>query len=102
MPRRPVSVTLDEENLLWLRGQARVAQGNLSQILDRLVTQARASGRPAIAGTDTVVGLASIADDDPDLLRADQAIRRLFVQTRKGWSRRSVSGRRSRRAPGRG
>ena len=40
MPKRAVSVTLETDNLLWLRGQARGApRRSLSEVLDRLVTE---------------------------------------------------------------
>ena len=46
MPKRAVSLTIDEANLLWLRGQT-AASGNrsLSDTVDRLITEARKSGR---------------------------------------------------------
>ena len=40
--RKAISITLSEDNLLWLRGQAaRSARGSVSELLDRLVAEAR-------------------------------------------------------------
>ena len=41
MAKRAVSITLDETNLLWLKGQG-YAHGNLSAAVDELITAARA------------------------------------------------------------
>ena len=46
MSRKAISITLEEENLLWLRGQARAGgRRSVSQLVDRLVSDARAAGR---------------------------------------------------------
>jgi Arc/MetJ-type ribon-helix-helix transcriptional regulator len=77
MPKQPVSVTLDRENLLWLR--ARVARGrrrSLSDALDELITQARREG-PA-GDARSVVGTVDIAADDPGLERADAFLQAEF------------------------
>ena len=77
MAKQALSVTLDVNNVTWLKG--RVAAGGLrgvSELLDRLVTQARASGP---AGTvRSVVGTVDIDSTDPLLERADGAVRSLF------------------------
>ena len=79
MPKRAVSVTLESDNLLWLRGQAQGApKRSLSEILDRLVTEARTSGRVHESAVRSVVGSILIPDSDPDLSSADAAIRSLF------------------------
>ena len=83
MPKRAVSVTLAAENLLWLRGQAGAFGGrSVSHILDRLVSDARAAGRVHESTIRSVVGTIRIADMDPDLSRADEAIRALFPTPR--------------------
>lgn len=76
--KRPISVTLDEENILWLRGRT-TATGSrsVSDTLDRIVTEARMSGRIADSGR-SVVGTIDIAAVDPLLERADEEMRRLF------------------------
>lgn len=82
MPRRPISVTLDQANLLWLRGRARVSSGgNVSEALDRLISEARA-GRGARVPARSVVGTVDLPDDDADLARADEAVRALFAASR--------------------
>lgn len=76
MPRKAVSVTLDEANLTWLKGRG---HGNLSAAIDDLITAARA-GRLGIRATvRSVVGTIDLAADDPGLERADHAIRELFT-----------------------
>ena len=82
MPKRPVSVTLEDANLVWLRGRAAATgRRSLSDLLDALVTEARLGGRAADVPSRSVVGSIDIADDDDDLARADQAIARLFAQS---------------------
>lgn len=80
MPRKPVSLSLDEANLLWLRGRAAaLSRGNLSEAVDRLIAQTRAGrlGEPPAARS--VVGTIDIAGDDPQLEQADAAVRELFA-----------------------
>jgi hypothetical protein len=78
MPKKPLSVTLEADNLLWLRG--RVASGkrrSLSEALDEIVTAARqAGGTPG--DIRSVVGTIDLAPDDPALERADMYIADLF------------------------
>jgi hypothetical protein len=78
MPKRAVSVTLDEANLLWLKGRG-YGQGNLSAALDDLITAARAGRFGAPAAVRTVVGTIDLAADDPRLERADGVVRDLFA-----------------------
>ncbi len=78
--RKPISVTLAEDNLLWLRGQAaRSAKGSVSEVLDRIVTEARAAGRTDPSAVRSVVGTIDLPEDDPDLEHADAYIRSLFA-----------------------
>ena len=80
MSRRAVSVTLDELNLTWLRGRARVtSNGNLSEAIDRLVTEARTGGRAR--PVRSVVGTVRLPPDDPDLSKARAAVRALFEES---------------------
>jgi hypothetical protein len=78
MPKKPVSLTLDATNLLWLKGRARAtAGGSVSEAVDRIVAQAR-TGRLGAAGpARSVVGTIDLPD--PDLADADAAIRRLIA-----------------------
>ena len=71
--RKPVSVTLQHDNLLWLKGQAAAtSRGSLSEILDRLVTEARTAGRGDAAAIRSVKGT---IDLPPDFLTRDADIR---------------------------
>lgn len=78
MGKKAVSVTLEEANLLWLKGQA-AARGSrsLSHLLDELVTDARESpgGRQAVR---SVVGSIDIDEHDPALESADAYVRTRF------------------------
>jgi hypothetical protein len=81
MPKTPLSVTLDDANLLWLKG--RVAGGkkrSLSEALDQILTEARRGGAGADAAR-TVVGTIDIAGDDPSLDRADGIVRAIFAES---------------------
>ena len=88
MPKKPLSVTLEEENILWLRGQALGGkQRSVSEALDVVVTAARQNRFGAT--TRSVVGTVDIAGNDPELLGADAAVRSLVDAslgrpTRKG------------------
>lgn len=78
--RKAISVTISEDNLLWLRGQAaRTGRGSLSEVLDRIVGEARAAGRTDPAAIRSVIGTVDLPDDDADLARADGYIRTLFA-----------------------
>lgn len=80
MSRKAVSLTLDEQNLLWLRARS-TARGrrNLSETVDALVTQARAGRLGEPTPPRSVVGTIDIATDDPELEEADDALQRLFA-----------------------
>ena len=80
MPKKPVSLTLDETNLLWLRGRG-YGHGNLSAAVDDLITAARAGRLGAPAAVRSVVGTIDLAADDPGLERADGAVRDLFARS---------------------
>jgi hypothetical protein len=75
--KQAISVTLRAENITWLKGRAG-ADGlrSVSELLDRLVSEARATGR---AGPSrSVVGTIDIDSGDPDFEEADAAVRALF------------------------
>lgn len=66
-------MTLQDENLLWLKGRTIAAKGrSLSDTLDSLVTAARTGGQPV--AVRSVVGTVDIAADDPGLDKADAYI----------------------------
>lgn len=78
MAKRAVSVTLESENLLWLRAQARATKrGSLSATLDALIGEIRATGRVADDSIRSVVGTVDIAESDPWLEGADADLRSL-------------------------
>lgn len=80
MPRTAVSLTLDEGNLLWLKGRARVSVGgNLSEAVNQLIAQARTGKMGAPPVVRSVVGTIDLPDDDPELLKADDYVRELFA-----------------------
>jgi hypothetical protein len=82
MPKVAISVTLEAQNLLWLRAQVRAsARRSVSEVLDRIVTETRTSGRIEQAVIRSVVGTVRIPVDDPDLTKAGKAVRRLFSKT---------------------
>ena len=79
MPKTALSITLDQDNLLWLRAQTASGKGkSLSDTLDRLVTIARQAGQVAEGSVRSVAGTIDISDDDPDLASADESVRNLF------------------------
>ena len=79
MPKRGISVTLSDDNLLWLRARTQAVKArSLSETLDGLVTDARLAGRIPDALVRSVVDTVDIAADDPDLERADSYLRDLF------------------------
>jgi hypothetical protein len=78
--RKAISVTLSSSNLLWLRGQAsRTPKGSVSEVLDRLIADARTAGRTDPASIRSVAGTIDLPDDDGDLAGADSYIRSLFA-----------------------
>lgn len=77
--KKALSVTLDTQNVTWLRGQAgATTRGSLSEVLDDLVREARLAGRTRPEATRSVVGTVDLAADDPTLAGADAYIRELF------------------------
>jgi hypothetical protein len=78
MPKKAVSLTLDEANLVWLKGRG-YAHGSLSAAVDDLITAARAGRLTTPTPARSVVGTIDLAADDPQLERADRAVRDLFA-----------------------
>lgn len=77
MGKDAISVTLDADNITWLRGRA-MASGarSLSDLLDQIVTAARSARGPVVPRS--VVGTIDIDSGDPTLDTADAAVRVLF------------------------
>jgi hypothetical protein len=81
MPKQAISVTLEVDNLAWVRGRAVASARSVSDMLDRLIEDARSGGTGAVPGGRSVVGTVTIAPEDPELLAADGAIRALFARS---------------------
>ena len=80
--KRAISVTIGEENLLWLKGQAGAsASGSVSEVIDRLIREARAAGRTDVAAIRSVVGTIDLPADDPDLAGANAYLGSLFDES---------------------
>lgn len=76
--KKAVSLTLDQTNLLWLKGRARVlAGGSLSEAVDQLIDEARAGRLGAQEPPRSVVGTIDLPDDDA-LFNAGEEMRGLF------------------------
>ena len=77
MAKQAISVTLEADNLTWLKGRAGAAGlRSVSELLDQLVTAARASGR--VGPSRSVVGTIDLDASDPWLEGADEAVRTMF------------------------
>jgi hypothetical protein len=79
MGKQAISVTLDRDNLAWLRGRALAAARSVSDVLDRLIEEARSGGKGAVPGGRSVVGTVAIDPEDPELRDADAAIASLLA-----------------------
>lgn len=78
--RKAISVTLESDNLLWLRAQAAAtSRGSLSAVLDRIVEQARLAGRTEPNSIRSVAGTIDLPADDSELENADAYVRSLFA-----------------------
>lgn len=77
MSKQAISVTLDSDNLMWLKGRAGAAGvRSVSELLDQIVTAARTSGQ--IGPSRSVVGTIDLDARDPWLEQADAAVRGMF------------------------
>ena len=98
MRKDAISVTLQRDNLLWLRARALAAGGvSVSRFLDDLVTEARA-GRSRLASPRTVAGTIDLSGFDPD--EADRDLRASFEASHEAAG--AVHERPARYAPTRG
>ena len=71
-------MTLDADNLMWLKGRAGAGGiRSVSELLDQIVSAARASGR--IGPSRSVVGTIDLDASDPWLEGADEAVREMFT-----------------------
>jgi hypothetical protein len=77
MPKLPISVTLDAQNLLWLRARTTATKRrSLSDLLDEIVTAARIAAHGN--SIRSVVGTVDLPVDDPALERANAEVRAEF------------------------
>ena len=88
MARKRIVVLLDEENVAWLRAQAKdLSRRSLGRVLDALVSEARVRAGFASCVPRSVVGTVTFDASDADLEGADAAIRALFASSRHGTRR---------------
>jgi hypothetical protein len=77
MTKRAISVTLDGDNLTWLKGRAGAGDvRSVSELLNQLVTAARQGGYAGVSRS--VMNTIKIDAADPGLDHADAAVRALF------------------------
>src|SRR5262245_46645536 len=77
MSKQAISVTLDADNIMWLKGRAGAAGfRSVSELLDQLVSDARQAG--TVGPSRSVVGTIDVDPTDPMLTHADTYIRALF------------------------
>lgn len=80
--RKAISVTIDEDNWLWLKGlAAATSRGSLSAVLDRLVAEARRSGNETMTAITSVAGTIDLPAGDADLHGASTYIQDLFERS---------------------
>jgi hypothetical protein len=76
--KQAISITLQRDNLLWLKGQAAARTGgNVSEVVNALIAEARAAGRTHPSAIKSVVGTIDLPDDDA-LAEADGYVKTLF------------------------
>jgi len=77
MTKQAISVTLEADNLMWLKGRASAAGvRSVSELLDQIVSSVRSSGQ--VGPSRSVVGTIDIAASDPWLEGADDEVRGMF------------------------
>jgi hypothetical protein len=80
MSKQALSVTLQDENVTWLKARAGAAGlRSVSELLDRIVSAARSSGQAGVS--TSVVGTIDIDSSDPGLDTADEAIRGVYARS---------------------
>jgi len=79
MAKNALSVTLDAENIRWLKGRTLADRTRgVSETLNRIVTAARTGGHISAAAVRSVAGTIDAHPDDPTLDHADDYIHALF------------------------
>jgi hypothetical protein len=81
MAKTAISLTLEQTNLLWLKGRARVvAGGSLSAAVDQLIAEARAGRLGQSDPPRSVKGTIDLPDDSA-LFAGTDAIKGLFTDS---------------------
>jgi hypothetical protein len=76
--KRGISITLHTDNLVWLKGQAAARTGgNVSEMVNALIRDARSAGRADPAAIKSVAGTIDLPDDE-GLAEAGAYVRSLF------------------------
>ena len=79
MAKTAISLTIEQTNLLWLKGRARVvAGGSLSETVDQLITEARAGRLGQGDPPRSVVGTIDVPDERA-LAAGAEAVNALFA-----------------------
>ena len=79
MARKAVSVTLEHDNVVWLKGRAGATGESVSGLLDQIVSAARLDKRTG--PSRSVVGSIDIDASDPLLEQADAVVRAAFERS---------------------
>jgi hypothetical protein len=80
MAKKAISLTLSQDNLLWLRAETKSRRSrSVSETLDRLLDELRV--REGISAKRSVVGMVRIDETDPKLEKADAMLRALFSRS---------------------
>jgi hypothetical protein len=81
MAKTAISLTIEQTNLIWLKGRARVvAGGSLSAAVDQLITEARAGRLGQSDPPRSVIGTIDLPDDRA-LLAGTDAMMGLFTNS---------------------
>jgi hypothetical protein len=81
MAKTAISLTIEQTNLLWLKGRARVvAGGSLSEAVDQLIAEARAGRLGQDHPATSVVGSIDLPDDAA-LSAGAQGLTMLFTES---------------------
>jgi hypothetical protein len=81
MAKTAISLTIEQTNLLWLKGRARVVSGgSLSAAVDQLIAEARAGRLGQGEPPRSVVGTIDLPDDRA-LLDSKHALQELFTDS---------------------
>jgi hypothetical protein len=81
MAKTAISLTIEQTNLLWLKGRARVVSGgSLSEAIDQLIAEARAGRLGRAEPPRSVVGTIDLPDEHA-LAAGSDALRGLFAES---------------------